>query len=445
PVAYGKVVINEINYNPLEAGTDTTEFIELYNHSASAVDLSGVKENNAIVFTFPAGASIAAGGYIVLAVDSTKFHNRYGSAPDYEWTSGALGNSGEDIELLDSSGARIDYVDFEDGSSASERAAGWNAATDQGGPTYELINPTSDNSLGTSWRGWGVTGGTPGAANSAQPDLSMGASTTNYQGAGTSSAATFQLNNNGDNGLTVDSVTATVFVAGAGTDYAISDASSSTSLSSAVTVSGGTTSIGGASITLTWGGGTAGSNYNSITLTSPTGTSATVVSTYTSYGVKTVSLSNFNGETGVGTWTLTLSAPYAYISEYSYGGAVSDITLSLQQPGTNPAASWLTGTAPAAAISGGDSGNVSLTFNASSFSSDTSLSATVHVYNNDPQDSTDTFAATMVVRADTAIFDITSSTGIVDFSAGVLGDTIGTKTVTIQNDGGSNLRIDSVR
>mgnify|MGYP003325907632 CR=1 FL=1 len=118
PVAYGKVVINEINYNAVESGTDTTEFIELYNHSASAVDLSGVKENNAIVFTFPAGASIAAGGYIVLAVDSTKFHNRYGSAPDYEWTSGALGNSGEDIELVDSSGARIDYVDFEDGSSA---------------------------------------------------------------------------------------------------------------------------------------------------------------------------------------------------------------------------------------------------------------------------------------------------------------------------------------
>ena len=111
----------------------------------------------------------------------------------------------------------------------------------------------------------------------------MGASTTNYQGAGTSSAATFQLNNNGDSGLTVDSVTATVFVAGAGTDYTISDASSSTSLTSAVTVSGGTSSIGAVSITLTWGGGYYGTSYNSVTLTSPSGTVATVVSTYTSY------------------------------------------------------------------------------------------------------------------------------------------------------------------
>ena len=106
---------------------------------------------------------------------------------------------------------------------------------------------------------------------------------------------------------------------------------------------------------------------------------------------------------------------------------------------------WLTATAPSTAIAGGDSGNVSLAFNASSFSSDTSLSATVSVYNNDPQDTLKTFTATMNVRADTAILDITSGTKWT-FGGTTVGDTLsGTATITIQNDGGASLVVDSLR
>ena len=200
------------------------------------------------------------------------------------------------------------------------------------------------------------------------------------------------------------------------------------------------------SITVDMTGGSGGYYYNSVTLTSPSGTVATVVSTYTAYGAKTVSLSGFNGEAADGDWTLTLSSPYYASYGSYYAASASDITLSIQQPGTNPVVSWLTGTAPAAAIAAGDSGNVSLTFNASSFSSDTSLSATVNVYNNDPQDSTDTFAATMVVRADTAIFDITSGAGAWTWmSTTAIGDTGSYATISIQNDGGVNLVVDSLR
>ncbi|SVC33494.1 uncharacterized protein METZ01_LOCUS286348, partial [marine metagenome] len=393
PVAYGKVVINEINYNPLESGTDTTEFIELYNHSTSAVDLSGVKENNAIVFTFPAGASIAAGGYIVLAVDSTKFHNRYGSAPDYEWTSGALGNSGEDIELVDSSGARIDYVDFEDGYSSSEQAAGWNAATDGGGPTYELIDPASDNSLGTSWQGWGVSGGTPGSANSLQPNLSMGSSITSYVGAGTSRSSTFQLNNNGASGLTVDSVVASQYVPGttflsedfddtwSGSPAAPSgwlvvnnDGDNYTWSRSATYVPEVNTygahgmgsqddylispalTLSGSSLIKWWDvveSATKNNTYDVLVSTTTsdiasfTANLGTFDCTNTALTEHELSLSAYAGS------TIYVAFHQTYSAATYYGFAIDDV--SVEAAGANVAPAWLTGTAPAAAIAAKDS------------------------------------------------------------------------------------------
>ena len=489
PVAYGKVVINEINYNGPESGTDTTEFIELYNHSNSAVDLSGVKENNAVVFTFPAGASIAAGGYIVLAYDSTKFHNRYGSAPDYEWTSGALSNSGEDIELLDSSGARIDYVDFEDGYSSTEQAAGWNSATDGGGPTYELIDPTSDNSLGTSWRGWGVTGGTPGAANSAQPDISAGSSISGYVAVGASTSGGFQLNNNGDADLTVSAVTVdSMYVPGATlssegfetwpptgwtlspssgsgawaqdsgndygpgsvhggsysaffNDYDYSSGTSGTMTSAAVDLS----SVSGATLVFYyWDSG--GSDV--VVVSASTDGSAfttiyTTASSVSSWTEISVDLASYVGNSAVyikfsGTSVWGTSNPH--IDDFAIQSAGVNIDPTVGGAGV-PA--WIAVTAPTSSIAAGDSGDVTVTFIADSMTSAASYSATVNVINNDPQDSSYSFTATINALADTAILDVTTAAYI--WNPYPAGDSTGSYgTVTIQNDGGSNLVLDSV-
>ena len=102
-------------YNPIESGTDTTEFVELYNAESEAVDLEGYYFGEGFNFTFPEGAVIDAGAYMVLAGDSEGFTNYYGFAPDYEWTSGALSNGGEDIQLLNPIDAEVDYVDYDDG------------------------------------------------------------------------------------------------------------------------------------------------------------------------------------------------------------------------------------------------------------------------------------------------------------------------------------------
>ena len=43
------------------------EWIELFNAGQSSVDLSGYKISEAITFTFPSGATIAPGAYVIVA------------------------------------------------------------------------------------------------------------------------------------------------------------------------------------------------------------------------------------------------------------------------------------------------------------------------------------------------------------------------------------------
>src|SRR4030095_4511830 len=58
----GDVVINEVNYEPLDE-TLLEEFVEIYNAGGSSVDLSGWYFSEGIQYTFPQGASIAPGAY----------------------------------------------------------------------------------------------------------------------------------------------------------------------------------------------------------------------------------------------------------------------------------------------------------------------------------------------------------------------------------------------
>src|SRR5262245_14992276 len=61
------VVINEIMYHPLQpvSGPEPVQFeyIELYNNASTNVSLAGWSFTKGVSFTFPAGASIPAGGY----------------------------------------------------------------------------------------------------------------------------------------------------------------------------------------------------------------------------------------------------------------------------------------------------------------------------------------------------------------------------------------------
>lgn len=156
-----QVVINEIHYNPSDGAgfTDANyEFVELYNAGTTTVDLSGWQLSN-LSFTFPSGASITAGGYVVVAANPAS----YGSigAPIYGWSGGAqLNNTGEQVLLVTCAGLTVDDVTY--GVSSP-----WPVGPDGNAPSLELISPTLNNSLSTSWQSSCPTNGSPGQPNSA--------------------------------------------------------------------------------------------------------------------------------------------------------------------------------------------------------------------------------------------------------------------------------------
>ena len=141
--SHADIVINEILYDA-EPNTQCTEFIEIHNSGPDEVDLSGWAFTNGIDFVFPAGTTIAGGGYLVIAEDPATILAEYGSAALGPW-SGGLRNEGETVELSDAAGNVIDEVDYND-------AFPWPLGALNSGLSMELIHPSLDNQLGGSWR-----------------------------------------------------------------------------------------------------------------------------------------------------------------------------------------------------------------------------------------------------------------------------------------------------
>ena len=137
------LVITEIMYNGPESGTDTTEFIEIYNNDTVAVNLSGYHFVQGVGYTFPS-INIDTNSYLVLALDSVKFTNFFG-VPALQWTSGGLSNGGEDIILVTNTGDVVDIVDYDD-------SGVWpGSSVDGGGHSLVLCNSDLDNNNGVNW------------------------------------------------------------------------------------------------------------------------------------------------------------------------------------------------------------------------------------------------------------------------------------------------------
>ncbi len=147
------IVINEIHYNPSSSqGSDTEyEFIELYNAGGSSVDVADYYFSG-ITYTFPSGTSIASGAFTVIARNSDNYSG------SVEWTSGVLTNSGETVTLYDGSGNTIDQIAF-------DKVSPWPTPPDGDGPSLELKDASSDNSVGANWTYSYHSDGTPGYAN----------------------------------------------------------------------------------------------------------------------------------------------------------------------------------------------------------------------------------------------------------------------------------------
>ncbi len=137
------LLISEVMVNP--AGSDAQgEWIEIFNPQAWPVALSDYRLGDALtrttapgegMFRFPLGATIAAGGVAVMAMDAREFFTRHGRKPDFEiggydaavpdmlpeagWgTSINLGNDGDEVALLRSDDTIEEVVTWLKGSAS---------------------------------------------------------------------------------------------------------------------------------------------------------------------------------------------------------------------------------------------------------------------------------------------------------------------------------------
>ncbi|MCK4913301.1 MAG: lamin tail domain-containing protein [Planctomycetes bacterium] len=167
----GPIVINEIMYHP--AVNADAEYIELYNLSASSVDLYDSEQVASWAFTegidliFAADANIPAYGYMLLVKDIAVFESEFGSAPAgvevVQWTDGSLSNGGEKVEISMPgdmvSGTRyyirVDRVTYED-------IAPWPTEPDGYGDSLSRIFPQC---YGNDPNNWSAETPSPGAVN----------------------------------------------------------------------------------------------------------------------------------------------------------------------------------------------------------------------------------------------------------------------------------------
>lgn len=163
------VVINEIMYHPPgdSLADPGTEYVELYNTSGTAVDLSGWRLNRAIEYTFAPGTFIPAYGYLVVAYNPASLQSTYGITGVLGPYGKKLSNFSDEIELQDNLRNRVDFVEYRQEGLWPTTPDGCVAPVgpDGCGASLELVNYDMDNRLPGAWRA-SLGNGTPGQPNS---------------------------------------------------------------------------------------------------------------------------------------------------------------------------------------------------------------------------------------------------------------------------------------
>lgn len=177
---YTALLITEVMYNPAPPGgatswgNDDFEFIEIKNTGSHTLDLSGVRLDDGVFFTFHdstiGDAQLLAPGHHVVVVENEKaFRSRYGSgvylAGQY-W--GSLDNAGERIRLIGPTSNTL--VEFEYGDGRE-----WPQAADGSGHSLVPLGsalaaqPAGSGYYGGNWRASTYIYGSPGADDPAAP------------------------------------------------------------------------------------------------------------------------------------------------------------------------------------------------------------------------------------------------------------------------------------
>ena len=145
------VVLNEIMYRPRQLSQspyveDPEQWVELYNRSVSPISLAGWQFTDGITYTFPAGTTIPAGGYLVVSNNATALQTKWPAVASKILGnfSGTMAGGGELLRLCDANGNPANEVNF-------GTEAPWPGGTKSGGSSLELRDPRADNSRPQAW------------------------------------------------------------------------------------------------------------------------------------------------------------------------------------------------------------------------------------------------------------------------------------------------------
>jgi hypothetical protein len=163
-VNVGDIIITEIMQNPSAVLDSNGEYFEVYNTTASPIDMNGwiIKDLGSDSHTISSSLIVPANGYAILGINGDSGTNG-GVTVNYVYSGITLANGADELLLVDTVGTTIDEVDWDGGPNFPDpNGASMELATDK-------YNAT-DNDTGSNW-GVAVTTfgagdkGTPGAVN----------------------------------------------------------------------------------------------------------------------------------------------------------------------------------------------------------------------------------------------------------------------------------------
>ncbi len=173
PSAVGSIIITEIMKDPAFVSDANGEWFEVYNTTAQAIDIEGwtVRDDGSdahVIANGGAGVVIPAGQYRVLGVNGSTAANG-GITVHYVFSSFLLGNSADEVVLVDANSVEIDRVNYLSGApwpSTPGRALNLKA-----GMLDHLGNDDGLNwcTATTQISGTNTDRGTPGVANNTCP------------------------------------------------------------------------------------------------------------------------------------------------------------------------------------------------------------------------------------------------------------------------------------
>ena len=147
------VAINELFYHPATKTEDdrNQEFIEIYNFGNVSVDISGWIIAGDVFYVFPEDTIIAADSYLIVAWNPQRVQQFFSlSDTVYGPYSQGLPNGGGEIQLVNTEGRLVDYIDYDDDFPWPSLADGF-AGQDSPGYSLERLCPQKTSDLVENW------------------------------------------------------------------------------------------------------------------------------------------------------------------------------------------------------------------------------------------------------------------------------------------------------